>query len=40
MEYINTIQIHKKQKGWICEQTHNIRVNSIKQQSTYAYKYD
>jgi len=23
-----------------CEQTHNIHVNSIKRQSTYAYKYD
>jgi len=28
------------QQRWIYQQTHNIHVNNIKQQSTYPYKYD
>jgi len=44
INYIHSIKlieyIAKKQKGWICEQTHNIHVNNIKRQSAKAYTYN
>jgi len=36
----NTNPNSLKTKRMICEQTHNIHVNSIKRQNIYAYKYD
>jgi len=36
----NTNSKSLKTKRWICDQTHNIHVKSIKWQCTYAYKYD